>query len=168
MFVSLKFCGAPGFRENVLDSYRPQRNCEGYVFTGVCLSMGGYLVPGGLLLGGCLVPGGLVSQHALRQTPPGRDGYCCGRYASYTGMHSCFSCFYIEIAYSNFTFCGSYTLSFLGHHIISVKRAHPMFMNFLSLSIFSSLIGETWTVINKLRSDNKALLALELKYTVDI
>ena len=27
--------------------------------------------------------GGLVSQHALRQTPPGRDGYCCGRYASY-------------------------------------------------------------------------------------
>ena len=26
--------------------------------------------------------GGLVSQHALRQTP-GRDGYCCGRYASY-------------------------------------------------------------------------------------
>ena len=44
----------------------------------------------GCLLGGGGVPaqgvgegGGLVSQHALRQTPPGRDGYCCGRYASY-------------------------------------------------------------------------------------
>ena len=29
--------------------YRPQRSCEGYVFTGVCLSTGG---------GVCLVPGG--------------------------------------------------------------------------------------------------------------
>ena len=28
-------------------------------------------------------PGGCVSQHALRQTPPPADGYCCGRYASY-------------------------------------------------------------------------------------
>ena len=26
-----------------------------------------------------------------------------------------FSCFYIEIAYSNFTYCGPYTLSFLAH-----------------------------------------------------
>ena len=35
--------------------------------------------------GGCLLPGGRVSQHTLRQTPPppGRDGHCCGRYASY-------------------------------------------------------------------------------------
>ena len=37
--------------------------------------------PGGWVHG----PGGLVSQHALRQIPlPGeREGYCCGRYASY-------------------------------------------------------------------------------------
>ena len=28
-------------------------------------------------------PRGDVSQHALRQTPPQADGYCCGRYASY-------------------------------------------------------------------------------------
>ena len=27
--------------------------------------------------------GGGGSQHALRQTPPPADGYCCGRYASY-------------------------------------------------------------------------------------
>ena len=68
--------------------YRPQRSCEGYVFTGVCLSTGGVPgpggvpVPGGSASGGCLLPGrvpapdgclvwgfGLVSQHALRQTP---------------------------------------------------------------------------------------------------
>ena len=58
----------------------------------VCPRGGGCLVPGGgLLLGGGVcsrgmsAPGGLLSQHALRQTPPppGRDGHCCGRYASY-------------------------------------------------------------------------------------
>ena len=43
--------------------YRPQRSCEGYVFTGVSLSTEGE----------CMVPGGLVSQHALRQTPPPRE-----------------------------------------------------------------------------------------------
>ena len=47
------------------------------VHGGVCLVRG---VHGP---GGCMVLGGLVSQHALRQPPPGRDGYCCGRYASY-------------------------------------------------------------------------------------
>ena len=35
-----------------------------------------------------------------------------------------FSCFYIEIAYLNFTFSGAYMLRFLAHHIISAKRAH--------------------------------------------
>ena len=56
--------------------YRPQRSCEGYVFTDVCLSTGGCLVRGCLLQGmsapggcliwgglgqrGCLVPGGLL------------------------------------------------------------------------------------------------------------
>ena len=66
--------------------YRPQRSCEGYVFTGVCLSTGGCLVPGGCLIlggvrshGGAWSPGGawsrggggLISQHALRQIPLG-------------------------------------------------------------------------------------------------
>ena len=56
---------------------------------GVCLVLwGGASSQGGMCLvtGGC-VPGpgeGLVSQHALRQPPlPGRDGYSCGRFASY-------------------------------------------------------------------------------------
>ena len=49
---------------------------------GVC-SRGGLFQGGCLLLGWCLLPG-VVSQHALRQRPPpGRDGHCCGRYASY-------------------------------------------------------------------------------------
>ena len=67
--------------------YRPQRSCEGYVFTGVCHSVhrgdipaciaGGipaYLAVGDGILaciaGGipaCLVAGGVLSQHALQQ-----------------------------------------------------------------------------------------------------
>ena len=39
-----------------------------------------------------------------------------------------FSCFYIEIAYSSFTFCGAHTLSFLACQTFSAKRAHtPMY-----------------------------------------
>ena len=45
-----------------------------------------------------------------------------------------FSCFYIEIAYSNFTFCDVYTLSFLACHTISGKRAHPCMSKTLTLS----------------------------------
>ena len=90
-------------------NYRPQRSCEGYVFTGVCLSTGG---------GGCLSacwditpprsrhppvadpPPPPRSRHPpeqtlpQEQTPPKADtppeqtsppryGHCCGRYASY-------------------------------------------------------------------------------------
>ena len=36
-----------------------------------------------------------------------------------------FSCLSIENAYSNFTYCGAYMLSFLACYIISAKRAHP-------------------------------------------
>ena len=97
--------------------YRPQQSCEGYVFTGVCLSTGGCLVlvgvcswgvpgpgesaprgvpgprrsapgrvpgpGGGLLPGGCLVPGGVGIPACTEVDPPGRGGYCCGRYATY-------------------------------------------------------------------------------------
>ena len=62
--------------------YRPHRSCEGYVFTGVCLSMGGAWSWGGSAPrgvpgpGGVSGPGGLVprggSQDALRQTPQER------------------------------------------------------------------------------------------------
>ena len=93
--------------------YRPQRSCEGYVFTGVCLStVGECLVPGGLLLGGCLLwrgvcswGGGLVPGRAwswgvgipecTEADPPGEmaapaDG------THPTGMHSCLSSDFCE------------------------------------------------------------------------
>ena len=90
--------------------YRPQRSCEGYVFTRVCpkgrvlsqqalqvvsqhaLQQGGSAVGGGACSGGgrwgacsvgsALGGGGACSGGALRP-PPKADGYCCGRYASY-------------------------------------------------------------------------------------
>ena len=110
------------FVTNGINFYRPQRSCEGYVFTGVCLSTGGGAWswgvcsrgvpgPGGmsagggcLVLGWCLLPGGAWSWRVcsggclvLGGSAPGggclvpggawwrppRDGYCCGRYASF-------------------------------------------------------------------------------------
>ena len=44
---------------------------------------------------------------------------CGAPYFWYNVLDS-FSCFYIEIAYSNFTFYGAYTFSFLVCHSISV------------------------------------------------
>ena len=86
-------------KEDSFYIYRPQRSCEGYVFTGVCLSTEGW---------GCLpqymlwypprsrhpLPGQTPrsqsrhappgSRHPPRaDTPPPRYGHCCGRYASY-------------------------------------------------------------------------------------
>ena len=67
--------------ENCAYCYRPKRSCEGYVFTRVCHSVH----RGGL-------PQCMLGYHPRRsrpppqeQTPPPppRDGYCCGRYASY-------------------------------------------------------------------------------------
>ena len=77
--------------------YRPQRSCEGYVFTRVCHSVRGGVPgrgevpgPGGSAPGGCLLPGGCLVQGGMLRGVvcteadlPGRDGYCCGRYASY-------------------------------------------------------------------------------------
>ena len=60
----------------------PSMHCRWYPSMPCNRSQGG--VPDwGVPARGGLLPGGLVSQHALRQTPPGRDGYCCGRYASH-------------------------------------------------------------------------------------
>ena len=94
----------------VINFYRPQRSCEGYIFTGVCLSTGGVPDPGvpplggawswggsaperGLLLGvpgprGVCSQGRLVSQHALRQTPS-RETATAADGTHPTGMHSC-------------------------------------------------------------------------------
>ena len=51
-----------------IDFYRPQRSCEGYVFTGVCLSTGG----GGLVPGGCLLRG-VVGIPACTEADPLRE-----------------------------------------------------------------------------------------------
>ena len=70
--------------------YRPQRSCEGYVFTRVCHSVhGGVPGPGGVPGSrGVCSRGGVVSQHALRQTPPGQTATAAdGTHP--TGMHSC-------------------------------------------------------------------------------
>ena len=58
----------------------------------------------------------------LSRQRPGCSGVCsfCWNFAKLCGAPGfwenvfSFSVFYIEIAYSNFTFCGTYTLSFLG------------------------------------------------------
>ena len=47
---------------------------------GGCLVPAGCLVPGGV----CSVGGGVVpGPGCVCRSPPKRDGYCCGRYASY-------------------------------------------------------------------------------------
>ena len=58
-------------------NYRPQRSCEGYVFTGVCLS-----TRRGVCLSACW---DTTHKHPPpeQKPPPQRDGHCCGRYASY-------------------------------------------------------------------------------------
>ena len=67
--------------------YRPQRSCEGYVFTSVCLSTGGGSTWPGTPPGTRYTPWNQVHPpdhvHPPDQVPPPRYGYCCGRYASY-------------------------------------------------------------------------------------
>ena len=88
-------------RTKVVNFYRPQRNCEGYVFTGVCLSTGvagvGWEVSASVHAGippshpGADTPQEQTppkSRHPPEQTPPKsrhppRYGDYCGRYASY-------------------------------------------------------------------------------------
>ena len=79
---------------------------QGNMFTGVCLSTGGCLVPGrggpwsrGVWSwggtwsgGGCLVWGGLIPGGASWRDPP--NGHCCGRYASYWNAFLFFSFFF--------------------------------------------------------------------------
>ena len=53
----------------MLNFYRPQRSCEGYLFTGVCLSTGGGGgIPACLAAG---LQGGVLSQHALQKVSGG-------------------------------------------------------------------------------------------------
>ena len=84
--------------------YRPQRSCEGYVFTGVCLSTGGSaggcLLPGGecLLrrgvsaLGVCVCSGGCLL--CTEAAPPPGETVTAADGTHPTGMHSCYLLFY--------------------------------------------------------------------------
>ena len=104
LILTLKILGISEKLSNL--NYRPQRSCEGYVFTGMCLyTVGGIWSRGGAWSGGCgpgggclllggvvpwgVVTGGawsrgLVSQHA----PPGETATAeDGTHP--TGMHSC-------------------------------------------------------------------------------
>ena len=58
--------------------------CEGYVFTGVCLSTGGVSVQGGLCLGVGLCPGGSLQGVSLSR----ERGLCPGRGVSVQGWGS--------------------------------------------------------------------------------
>ena len=66
---------------------------------------GGCLVPGGSGPGGCLLPGGVCSWGGVgipactETEPPGRDDYCCGRYASYWNAFLFFLDFYFGIVF---------------------------------------------------------------------
>ena len=91
----------------VVSQHALQQVSRGVPGLGVCSklvpSLGGCLLPGGLLLEGCLVrgvcSGGLISQNALRQTPPG-DMTAGADGTHPTGMHSCFLCKFIEMYHS--------------------------------------------------------------------
>ena len=83
--------------------YRPQRSCEGYVFTPVCLSMGGGGVPGQVPLQAGTPP----TPGQVHPPPPGR--YPPVRYTPTqqmvtavdgthpTGMHSCYLSVYTAV-----------------------------------------------------------------------
>ena len=76
-----------------IDFYRPQRSCEGYVFTRVCLSTGEG-VPGQAPLDQVHPPG--KHTHPPRSTPrgkhtPPRETADAADGTHPTGMHSCFS-----------------------------------------------------------------------------
>ena len=76
------------------DYYRPQRSCEGYVFTGLCLSTGGCLVRRGLSAprevcswGTGLLRGGLPA--CIEADPPPGETATAADGTHPTGMHSC-------------------------------------------------------------------------------
>ena len=51
----------------------------------------------------------------------------CGAPGFWENVLDSFFCLYIEIAYSNFAFCGAYAIIFLVRYTILTKRAHPQF-----------------------------------------
>ena len=54
-------------------------------------------------------------------------------------MYCRFTCFYIEIAHSNFTFCGAYTLSFFGASDNFSKTGAALVFIFIIYYIFCNV-----------------------------
>ena len=98
-----------------LNNYRPQRSCEGYVFTRVCHSIhsgggGGAIpaciadgIPACLAAGGCLLRGGVETSQ--KQTATVADGM------HPTGMHSYLCTFHMKV----FSFISSALLNTYVH-----------------------------------------------------
>ena len=93
-------------------NYRTQRSWGKVIFSNasVILSTGRGTAPGG-----CLLPGG-----CLVETP--RDGYCCGRYASYWNAFLFWSLFICKSREP------SPGLGKIGHKKMAAKRGHVDFM----------------------------------------
>ena len=107
--------------------YRPQRSCEGYVFTGVCLSTWGGGVPDQVHppgtrytpqtrytpLGPGTPPRDQVHPPGTRYTPPDqmhpRDTATAADGTHPTGMHSCFTC---DLREAQAEFCASLARDF--------------------------------------------------------
>ena len=81
--------------------------------------------------------GGAVCLSRLRPGCSGVWSFCVVRRFFWENVLGSFSGFYIEIVYSNFTFCGTYTLSFLACQAVSVKQAHPRTACGMSLTLHS-------------------------------
>ena len=73
------------------------RSCEGYVFTGVCLSTEG---GSGSVHAGIPTPSPAGAEPPRPGILPQRDGYCCGWYASYWNAFLFLSFFLVILAHS--------------------------------------------------------------------
>ena len=97
--------------------YRPQRSCEGYVFTPVCLStVGGCLFPGFVCFQwGFVLPRGGVCLSACWDTTPSPQQMATAADGTHpTGKHSC-----IE---SGFSFCSNRRIHEHWHYIITTRQ----------------------------------------------
>ena len=128
----------------ILIYYRPQRSCEGYVFTGVCLSIGGLLSQHALQVvyqhalqqvsRGCLLRGGLLPGCACSGGGLLPGGVCSGGVETppqsrqvLLQMHSCFL----------FSF---YNIMIILHRLVHGKTSlirNPLVNTLLKLSIYN-------------------------------
>ena len=109
--------------------YRPQQSCEGYVFTGVCLSTGWGLPQ-------CILGYTKLGRHSpWTETPPTpEDGYCCGRYSSYWNAFLLYISCFVSRSISHSTLymhvlCHAvfYVLFYAPFHVLFYALFHVLF-----------------------------------------